>query len=261
MGKLYRIYTEALHDHFKVFYANWPVGDLIKLGDYGIMDGKIFIREGNIEKDFKIKIGKIFDKTKDTYEFQSTDSVSVTFNAKGSIVNSIPLVKASIDIEFSAEQSVFFNSAGITHETIENLAKIGSVIKKMHKEKKWPAKRVIISRLVHAENTLIAVSGGQKSILSLEADSDQIEKINLADAGIALGVKKESGIAFKIVNGTGYYPLLGIAGIKPARWYVPGEKDKWTPTMKLMLRSLDESMVKVDSNKAEYDDEFIFGDI
>ncbi|MEA3282868.1 MAG: hypothetical protein U9Q68_10025 [Euryarchaeota archaeon] len=27
MKKAYKIYTEAIRDHFKVFYANWPIGE------------------------------------------------------------------------------------------------------------------------------------------------------------------------------------------------------------------------------------------
>ena len=32
---------------FKVFYANWPIGEPVKLGDYGIMNGRIFIEDNS----------------------------------------------------------------------------------------------------------------------------------------------------------------------------------------------------------------------
>lgn len=261
MSKAYRIYTEALHEHFKVYYANWPIGDVIALGDYGVMDGKLFIREGNIEEDYGIKIKPNIDSTKDNYNFKSSNSVSVEFYSKGTILNGNPLLKATMNLGFSSQNSVFFNSCGIRHHTIKNLAVIGQEIKENHKKMKWPSSRVFLSRIVEADNTIIAISGGSKSILELEAESELLERISLSDANLKLCIKRENGINFEILNKSGYYPLFGIAGIKPIRQVDSISGDNFEPKGKSINKLMQHSLIEIGKGITKYDEEFIFGEI
>jgi hypothetical protein len=79
------LYLDQLKKHFKIFYANWVLGGPIKLGDYGIIQGNIFIPIGNFEDDFPnefpsntIQIAQ--DPTKDQKEFKSERGVEVILN-------------------------------------------------------------------------------------------------------------------------------------------------------------------------------------
>jgi len=148
MKKVYDVYTEAIRDHFKVFYANWPIGEPVALGDYGIMSGRIFIREGNITKDYNIQFKTRVDTTLDYYYFKSADSVEVEFFPKGSYIQpGMPRIKASMKIAFGSNEAVFFNAAGIKNHSIESTAKLGEIILSMFKEGKWSEKRFILTRL------------------------------------------------------------------------------------------------------------------
>jgi len=262
MKKAYDIYTEAIRDHFKVFYANWPIGEPIKLGDYGIMNGRIFIREGNIIDDYDIQFQSRIDTTQDHYYFKSTDSVKVEFFPKGSYIQpGMPRIKASMKIDFASEESVFFNAAGIKNHSIENLAKLGESILAMFKQKNWSEKRVIVTRLVQADSTTIIISGKSGASITLGAEGEAIPNIDLADASIRMSVRVDDGVAFKIITEDGYFPMIGISGIKPKHWWVPGSEDVWTPLAKRVYISISSSKNLINKGVTTYEDEFYFGDI
>lgn len=262
MKKAYDVYTEAIRDHFKIFYANWPIGTPIKLGDYGTMDGRIFIPEGNITDDFKIKFKIRTDTTKDHYYFKSTDSVKVEFFPKGSVSihPSMPSIRASMRIEFAKEESVFFNSAGIRNHSIESIDNLGNIILSMFKNNKWSEKKVVVTRLVQADSATVIISGKSGASICLDAQSVAIPNINLADASIKFLVSVDNGIAFQIISEEGYFPMLGISGIKTKHWYLPGSKNEWEPTVKMVYMNIN-NVKKSITKKATTYNEFYFGDI
>lgn len=262
MKKAYDVYTEAIRDHFKVFYANWPIGEPVKIGDYGIMNGRIFIREGNIIDDYNIQFQSRIDTTQDHYYFKSTDSVKVEFFPKGSYIQpGMPRIKASMKIDFANEESVFFNAAGIKNHSIESLAKLGETILSMFKQGKWSEKRVIVTQIVQADSTTIIISGKSGASISLDAESEAIPNIDLADASIRISVRVDDGVAFKIITEDGYFPMIGISGIKPKRWWLPGSEDAWTPLAKMVYMNMSSSKNLINKGETTYEDEFYFGDI
>lgn len=262
MKKAYKVYTEAIRNHFKVFFANWPIGEPVKLGDYGIMSGKIFIREGNIVNDYNLQFQPRIGLSRDNYYFKSTDSVKVEFFPKGSYIQpGMPRISASMEIGFANEEAVFFNAAGIKNHSIESSAKLGETILSMFKEGKWSEKRVIITRLVQADSTTIIISGKTNASISLDAKGAAIPNIDLADTSIKLAVSVDNGIGFKIITEGGYFPMIGISGIKAKRWYMPRGNDEFVPMAKWAYANVDYIKGEISNNKTTYDEEFYFGDI
>ena len=262
MTNAYKVYTEAIRDHFKVFYANWPIGEPLKLGDYGTMDGKIFIRDGNIVDDYNISFQPRIDPSKDNYYFKSADSVKVEFFPKGSYIQpGMPRISASMKIDFANGEGVFFNATGIKNHSIESSAKLSETILSMFKERKWSEKRVVITRLVQADSTTIIISGKAKASISLDAKSVAIPNIDLADASIKLAVSVDDGIGFAIITEEGCFPMIGISGIKTKRWYKPWGNDEFAPRAKWLYANVDYIKGEISNNKTTYDEEFYFGDI
>jgi len=261
MSKAYEIYTDALRDHFKIYYANWPPGEPIELGDFGMMDGNIFIPEGNISKDLNIQFETRNDKTEDVYEFKSDNSIEIKFIPKGSfIAPQIPSIKASMEIKFSHPRSVYFVASGITHHSIFPSNEIGAIILGMFKEQKWPKNRLVITKLVQAATSTIIISGKSGAIVGLEAESDAIPNIDLADASIKLGLTIDNGTEFKIISADGLYPLFGLSGIKPKHWLLPNSSDIWQPRSRNVYLNIDYITRNIDNNRLTFDDLY-FGDI
>ncbi len=240
MSNIANLYTDELKKHFKVLYANWIPGSPLELGDYGILDRNIFIPLGKLKSDFPEFNGNVIqviaDDTKDQAEFKSEGGVEVNLLAKGSLNTAgIPLIKAALEIKFTSENCIFFNAAECTTTRIANKNKIGEILKKLHKDGKWQKKFCVVTDLVQAGKTIIAVSKGNNSGISFEADSPAIEKINLADASIKLNLTSERSIGYKVDAQDGLYILLGLSKIKNV---FPWWKDNFSPEKLLMTEAI-----------------------
>jgi hypothetical protein len=66
--------------------------------------------------------------------------------------------------------------------------KLGKTILGMFETQKWPASRFVVTRLVQADSATIIISGKSGASMTLDAESDAIPNINLADASIKLAV-------------------------------------------------------------------------
>ncbi len=219
MKKLAKVYTENLHDHFVTLYATWPPGSPINLGDFGTLDGDIFIPKGNIKDKYGINFDLVIDDTNDDFEFKSSDSTEINFNSKGSLnPNGIVNAKASIEIKFSRNESIYFTASDCKNNRISNTKEVGETVVDLWGDDKWDADNVVITSLVESKATTIIVSAGKSSSIKLEANSDNIESINLSDSGIGLSVVSESNIGFKAITKAGMVPLIGLMGLKNLFW-------------------------------------------
>lgn len=215
-----KLYASEIKKHFRTLYANWEPGGPIELGDYGMLDGTIFTPLGKLSEDFPefakglIKTQK--DNSADHKEFRSEGGVDVSFYAKGSVNGAgTTLAKAAIEVKFGHKDAIFFNAAGCTTDRISNKAKVGEVLKKLFEEKKWKRTFCVVTDLVTAGQTIIAISQGNNSSITVEADSPAVQRINLADAKMGITITSERNIGYKVDAENGLILLLGLCQIKP----------------------------------------------
>jgi len=97
--------------------------------------------------------------------------------------------------------------------------------------------------------------------MSLEAESEAIPGIDLADASIKLSIGNDNGVAFNVITKEGHYPMIGISGIKTKRWWLPGSEHEWTPLVKMVYTNIAHIKKEINNSKTTYDEEFYFGDI
>ena len=261
MSSIAGLYSNEVKKHFKILYANWEPGGPIELGDYGIMDGNIFIPMGKLKDDFPEFAGNVIqiapDPSKDQKEFKSESGVEVNLQAKGS-VNSVgvTLAKAAFEIKFSNKDSIFFNAAECTTTRIANKAKIGEILKQLLRDEKWQKEYCVVTDLVQAGKTVIAISQSNNSAISFEADSPALEKINLADASIKFNLTSEKSIGYKVDALEGLNILIGLCKIKnPFLWWGGefSQRSVMTESMKYKI----ENSPGIKTEKSV--DELIFG--
>ncbi len=224
MKHIEEIYTKEIYDNLKPLHANWLPGKPVSLGDFGIMEGRLFIHVGNI-KELGISYEPRFDDTGDSISFASQGSAEIKFTAKGAgMVGDVPNANASLEINFSRENSLFFNAADCKYEMIKNKAALAAEIMKRYKQKNWERKWAVVTDLVHSKATTIAVSSSKSSSIILGA-STNIKTIDLTDASLKLSIRKMKDISYKEVTTEGLIPLLGLSKIQPTfLWF--GKKFK-----------------------------------
>lgn len=205
--------------HFKIYYANWEPGGEIRLGDYGYLDGDIFIHRGNLKNDYPEFSDNVIkeqtDSSKDLKEFKSDRGIEVNLLAKGS-VNSLgtSAVKAGLEIKFSRKDSIFFNAAECVTNRIANKAVVGTILLDLLDKGRWEKEYCVVTDVVKAGNTIIAISQSDNSGISFEADSPTIEQINLADASVKLNWVSQKSIGYKVEAKEGLDLLIGLCKIK-----------------------------------------------
>jgi len=118
--------------------------------------------------------------------------------------------------------------------------------------------------LISLENSIVPtviISGKSNASISLDAESEAVPNIKLADASIKLAISVDDGVAFQIITKDGYFPMIGISGIKAKRRYIPWSRDEWIPLAKSVYANIDYIKKEINNNKTTYNKEFYFGDI
>lgn len=239
MNSIVKIYTDAVYENLKPLYANWEPSKPIQLGDFGILNDRTFIFLGNIG-DVGLTFTERADTNKDQKFFASQDSVEVKFNAKGSIpLSGVVNAKASLEVNFSNQQAVFFNAADCAYSMIANKVVLGKAVMAKYENGEWQREWVLVTDVIKAGATTLAISGGHSASIVFEATGD-VERINLADASLGLAVKSASNVGYQVVAEKGLIPLLGLCKIQSSfLWF----NDKFKPLTKssMVLYNLENS--------------------
>ena len=215
MSALAGIYCEDIRKNFKTLYAAWPPNEPLRLGDFGVLkDDVILQRLGNIEDAFAIsfKQRKNPDRVSN-FDYASSDSTTIEFHAKGDGTPGGAPIKAGLDISFSSKHAVFFNAAKCIPTSIEDQYTLADKIMELYDAGKWHKEFVLVTGLMDAGATTVIISGSSNSSISLEASSDKVANIDLADVSIKLGITKAKDIAFKVVTEKSLTPLVGLSKI------------------------------------------------
>ena len=215
------IYTDAVYNNFKPLHANWEPGRPVQLGDYGVMKGRTFVHLGNI-KDLGVNFSERADETSDDKQFTSTSDVNVTFHAKGTTTAGVVNAKAGLEVAFGSKDAVFFNAADCTYNMIADKAAVGKRILALNDKEEWQREWVVVTDLVKAGATTVAISGGASASILFEAKGD-VDRIDLADASIGLSVKSSKNVGYRVVAANGLYPLIGLCKIQSAFLFWPRE--------------------------------------
>lgn len=213
MATIVEIYTGAVRANLKPLFANWEPGKPVELGDYGLLSGDAFIHIGNI-KDLGMTFGVRDDTSTDRKFFSSAGSTEIRLHAKGA--TSLPgllTAKATLEIHFGSKKGVFFNAAECRFSMIQDKAGVGREVMRRFKSGDWDRGWAVVTDLVRAGATTIAVSGADQASVVFEAAGD-VEKINLADAATGLNVVAQKNVGYVVDAQSGLSPLVGLSKIQ-----------------------------------------------
>jgi len=216
------IYANEIHANLRPLFANWEPSQPIKLGDYGALEDNIFIRFGNIT-DMGINFGERKDNRKDQKFFASKGSTELKFNGAGSAPAAGTVnVKASLEVDFSSDRSVFFNAADCEYSIINNKSALGDEVMRRYKNQQWNRGWVVVTDIITAGATTLAVSGSSSSSIVFEATGN-VPNINLADGSVGLTIKTAKNVGYQVVSAPGLVPLMALCRIKPGfLWFRDG---------------------------------------
>ncbi len=252
MAQADRIFKRHFSKHFTNHEGNFPPTRPIELGAYGVMENGYFRRYGNIKADFGINFTVAPDDSPSYENFKSEGSVGIDFKAKGDIgAAGAPLLKAQVGFTFSSENSLFFSAAGVRYLQIGDLRGVGERLKELYNQGQWKKKYVLVSSVLEAGNTLLLISGADQCHVVIEAKSDEIQQIDLANVEAEFGIKTSSRVSYQILTDK---CQIGFSLSKIYNPLFAG------PDFKGALSRLEVS-ANLDNNKAADVDGVVFGNI
>jgi hypothetical protein len=209
------IYTDAVYSNLRPLRGNWEPTQPIELGDFGLLDRQAFQRIGNISQR-GITIGEVItDDIGDQKIFASGRDTTVAFHAKAaSATNPAVTINASVEINFATQDSAFFNASGCSYSIIRDKVALGTQIMSAYKRGKWPREWAVITDLVRARKTTVAISGAAAGGIVLEADGS-VAQIDLAKADIGLSLRSARNVGYQVIAQAGLAPLIGMSQIQP----------------------------------------------
>ena len=207
-------YCRQLRLNLTGLHANFPPNRPLALGDYGVLRDDVFQRMGNITQ-LGITFGTIDGPASSTFQFKSQGAVDVDLLAKGDVApGGLPVVKAGIEIRFTKQDAVFFNAAGCTVSQVDDLAAIGNALTALLREGRWDSEFRVVTNLVRATHTTAIASADRNSEIKLEATSDALAAIDLADASLRLQTKRSRSTALELVTASDQTPLMQLSRLR-----------------------------------------------
>jgi hypothetical protein len=219
MVSLAESYTQEILHELKRF-ATWEPGLPLRLGDYGLLNGSLFSRKGNLA-DLGVTFRRRNDPAAKRVFYTSRESEQVEVGA-GAAADVGPLAnaKAALKISFGRENAILFNAAGVAYESVEDGLDLQRKLLSLLQPGPWDPRWSVVTELMHSGSTTVVVSSGSNAAFVLEAEAD-VPKVDLADVTARLVIKSERNIGFGVATADGMTPLFGLSRIRPrgAFWW------------------------------------------
>lgn len=207
----------SVQKHVHVFsgglFANWMPADKVDVGDYGIVSGERFVRDGNLsELDIPVEVD-VPSKSKGKLEYTDRAEVSTSIGLKvAAAIPGLPPPKTSARIKFSGKGAFIYHLSGITTRRFKDTRKLYEEI-----ARRWLAgdlhfeeRSVIVSETRAADKATIVVSQGHSAVLELSGDFELAGEAILAEAKGQLSVATKTGSMFRWLASDATTPLIGL---------------------------------------------------
>ena len=165
-------YLEIVHAQFG-FYASWPPGSLVEVGEIGILRDGAFIHTSHL-RDHGVKFTK---QTVDapSMRYASKGGVKFVASAKGETekaISTIAKVDAGLKIAFTKEGALVFVLDPATDDRIKNVDAIADWLEEAYRKKVLPRDRVVISHVRRAGGGVIAMAQEAGAEVELKAAAE-----------------------------------------------------------------------------------------
>ena len=219
------LYIEGIRKKLKNYYAAWLPNEKLRLGDVGVLRGKLFTRVTSLA-DLGITFAERPDADPTPIDYVSESGVSMYFKGAGEVNTNLPNVpegKAGVGVEFSREGAFVLKAPESYEPSIENIAQLEGQLIEAYKAGRWKSDWAVIVRLVQTPLATIMVSNSSQSKIEFSAEGSLPPgaPVDLGSAGIEFGVKVQKGDVIKFVGAKNLTPLFQLAKVMSKPWWNP----------------------------------------
>jgi hypothetical protein len=210
-------YLKSLYKKTHGYRPTWLPNTPIKIGDVGILEDDVFIKESTLNEHgiyFEVAISE----SDATIDFSSECGITLKTKLEGKIdpsATSLGKADAGFIIEFNDENGFIFKAKGSRTSVISNLGAVKREVLRRFNEGNWAKNWVIISELIEAKSATILLSGQAGSKVELKAQGDlNVSTMDIADASLNLKLESGQTLAATILGQQKITPLYRIIGVK-----------------------------------------------
>jgi hypothetical protein len=198
-GGLEEEYTNAVYKELDIFATSEPLAPAMRLGDFGSMEKKEFVREGAVGR-----FGNITLQERKTsggvLEFQTKGDVTVnsTLGAAGTGAN------GEVRINFAKKDAVFMRLEELEIVEVGNVARLEEFLIDVYKRngKDWRLSNVVVTKRYLSRRFLIIVSRENDTRVTLSGKVSRavtsVADINLKD--LTISSKRGSMVVFDYMS-------------------------------------------------------------
>jgi hypothetical protein len=219
------LYIDGIKKKLKNHWAAWLPSEKLKLGDVGILDGRLFTRVTSLS-DLGITFKERPDTDSTPIDYVSDSGVTMYFKAAGeasAALPSVPQGKAGIGVDFSATGAFVLKAAESYEPTMDNIVQVEKDVIKAYKAGRWKSEWAVIVRLIRTPVATIMISNSSASKIEFSAEADLAlgTTVDLGRANLDFGVRMQKGDIIKFPQAKNLTPLFQLARVKSKPWYNP----------------------------------------
>lgn len=203
MQPLFSHYAKQVHAQLFPYFATLPPDQALDVGDFGLLDGTALVRHGSV-RSFGIPFEIITTSGKADHQFCSDGSAE--FRARTDAVGLLNQ-NARLEITFKNAGAVFFNCSNSNSIAITDKLALGNEILNRYRAGNWDAKWVVVTDVVRAGVTTIAIAGEAGAAMTLEAGAGA-KQLSLASASGSLHVTNSKHLGYQLISKPGLSPLF-----------------------------------------------------
>jgi len=206
------LYQEEMHANMG-FFGTWLPGDLLHLGDIGVLEGGRF-RPQTTLTELGVKFTGTGKGSPQNLQYTSKSGTSVSVKAGAELQMPLP-ASAEIDIKFSNEGAFLFHASNVTNESLADRLTLSDSVCSLYLNGRWRKEWYLVESLYSADCGTIIISQGSSTSLVIGASSSfPLGALPLADPQVRLSVSSSSGKVVQVVGGRDLRPLYSCIRLK-----------------------------------------------
>lgn len=235
MPSLAQLYATEIRRHLGGYHATWLPDTSLRLGDVGILQDGVFVRQGDLSH-FGIEFAARPDSTPSRLDYTASNNVQVTFKASGesnTALPGLPVAQAGVGFAFVRAGEFALRAEEAYEPTIDDLFDLQRQLRARLRRGDWQGNYLVVTGVVQTPvlTLIIAKSDGAKVELSVEGTLTPAVPA-LGKAGIGLGVVRQSGGVLKLDPGLDVTPFVRLHRMTPQLF-----GDRTLKPLSLMSRS------------------------
>jgi len=225
------------------FFGTWLPGDLLELGDVGVLQNGQFRGRTTLKE---LKIPYQVSGPGPVQNLQYTSKSGTSLSIDSSVTAPQPFsASAAIKLEFNQEGAFLFHASKVRNRQLDNRLALAAAILRSFKANIWQQEWKLIESVHMAECATVVVSEDDSAALSFQANAKSaLGAIPLADPQVNINVSSSRGRMFQVIAGQNLRPLYACIGVK-ASWLtdpvveaVRGERQAELPFVRPSINEL-----------------------